>query len=129
MKRVWAVLAVFVSWSILDIIIHGVLLGKTYAQQPQLWRAQPDMKMWLIYVVTLLSAIVFVEIYQRLISQKSLKNALTYGILFGFGAGVSMGYGTYSVQPIPYYMAFVWFIGTWIEALVAGILVGYLIKE
>jgi len=47
----------------------------------------------------------------------------------GFGAGVAMGYGSYSVMPIPYHMALTWFLGTLAEALVAAVVVGLLVKD
>ena len=35
-----------------------------------------------------------------------------------------MGYGTYSVMPIPYSMALTWFLGAVVEGAAAGLLVG-----
>ncbi len=43
--------------------------------------------------------------------------------------GVSMGFGTYSVMPIPLYMAIVWLIGSIVEMALGGIIVGAIIKE
>ena len=71
----------------------------------------------------------FVLIYKRLITNKSMINAVQYGVLFGIGVGISMGYGTYSVMPIPYTMAITWFFGVLVEAVAAGVLVGVIIKE
>ena len=107
MKKVYAIIAIFVGWEILDFIIHSLILGSAYAAQPQLWRPMSEMKMWLIYLVTLIFVIVFVLIYTNLIKEKSMKSALTYGLLFGFGTGISMGYGTYASMPIPHSMALV----------------------
>ena len=49
MKKVYAIIAIFVGWEILDFIIHSLILGSAYAAQPQLWRPMGEMKMWLIY--------------------------------------------------------------------------------
>ena len=39
MKRtLLAVLAVFVMWSVLDFVIHGLILGSIYMATPHLWR-------------------------------------------------------------------------------------------
>jgi hypothetical protein len=35
-----------------------------------------------------------------------------------------MGYGTFSVMPIPYQMAFIWYCGTVVEGAVTGLIVG-----
>ena len=127
-KIIFATLAVFVAWGILDFLIHNVMLGKSY-QAIALFRPVEEMKMVLMYLVTLLAALVFVTIYARLVSPKNVARGLGYGLLFGVGTGISMGYGTYSVQPIPYYMALTWFLGTAIEATVAGLITGLIVAE
>lgn len=128
-KLVLSSLVVFIVWSILDFLIHGVLLQSAYQSTMQLWRPMPEMKTGLMYLVTLISALVFVTIYVRLISPKTMKNGFYYGLLFGLGAGISMGYGTYSVQPIPYMMALTWFLGTIVEGIAAGVLTALIVKE
>lgn len=50
-------------------------------------------------------------------------------MLFGLGAGVSMGYGSYSVMPIPYHMAFTWFLGSVVEATVGGLILGAIVRD
>jgi len=130
MKRtILAVLAVFVTWSALDFVIHGLILGSIYEATPALWRPKAEMKMGLMYVTVLMSAAVFVYIYARFITKKGVKTAVLYGLVFGIGAGVPMGYGTYSVMPIPYVMAFVWFAGSVVEAVAAGLVAGLIIKK
>ena len=94
-----------------------------------LWRPMEEMKQGLMYLVTLLTALVFVTIYARLISPKDVGRGLGFGLLFGVGTGISMGYGTYSVQPIPYFMALAWFLGTTIKATVAGLITGLIVTE
>ncbi len=128
-KSVIAIIAVFVLWSILDFVIHGVLLSKAYKATADLWRPMAEMKMGLMRIVVLISAIAFVLIYVLFINEKNMKTALKYGILFGIAAGISMGYGTYSVMPIPYKMAFIWFWGTLIEATLGGLVIGLIICE
>jgi len=130
MKRLFgAVLSIFISWNIIDYIIHGVILSRAYQETSQLWRPMEEIKMGLMYITVLISAVVFVLIYKRLITNKSMINAVQYGVLFGIGVGISMGYGTYSVMPIPYTMAITWFFGVLVEAVAAGVLVGVIIKE
>lgn len=128
-KGLLSVVAVYLVWTALDFVIHQLILGPSYMATAQLWRAPEEMKMGLMHVVTILSAIAFVAIYIRLIGNKSLCKALEYGCWFGFGAGVSMGYGFFAVSPIPYYMAFTWFIGSWVQGLAAGLVTGLIAKE
>jgi hypothetical protein len=130
MKRIiFAILAVFVTWSVLDFIIHGLILSSTYAATPQLWRPRAEMKMGLMYVTTLVAAATFVYIYARFVTEKGIKTAILYGLIFGIGTGIGMGYGTYSVMPIPYSMAFVWFFGSVVEYTAGGLVAGLIIKK
>lgn len=128
-KLIIAIVAVFIGWEILDYVLHSRILSSTYQATAHLWRPEAEMKNGLLAIVTLISAAVFVYIYAAFISNKSMATAVKYGVLFGVCVGVSMGYGSYSVMPIPYSLALSWFLGTLVEAVVGGILLGLLIKE
>ena len=124
-----AILAVFVAWSVLDFIIHGVMLQSTYEATAHLWRPMGEMKMGLMYLVTVAYAACFVGIYASLVQPKSLAMGLKYGLLFGLGTGISMGYGTYSVMPVPHHLALVWLVGVLIETVAGGILAALILKR
>jgi hypothetical protein len=128
-RIILAILAVFAAWSALDFIIHGVILEAQYHATAQLWRPMNQMKMWVLHATALIAAIVFVILYVRLISPKNIIRGLEYGLLFGLITGVSMGFGTYSMMPIPLYMAIVWLIGSIVEMAAGGIIAGAIIKE
>ena len=125
MKRtLLAIVAVFIAWSVLDFVIHGILLQSTYEATATLWRPMDEMSMPLMYLVTLAYTACFVAIYDLMVSGKSLMTGIKYGGLFGLAAGISMGFGSYSYMPIPLLLAWSWFIGILIESIVAGALVG-----
>jgi hypothetical protein len=126
---VLATLAVFISWEVLDYIIYSMILMHLHEKTASLWRPMEELKMGLMLIVLILSALAYVLIYSLLIKDKTLKNGLLFGLLFGIGTGISMGYGTYSVQPIPNSLALGWSIGSLVESLVAGALVGWLVKS
>jgi len=128
-RAILAVVAVFVVWTGVDFVIHGVVLAETYAATAELWRPMDEMKMYLIHLAVLVSAIVFVAIYAGFFANKGMKTAVGYGVLFGFASGFSMGYGTYAVMPIPYKIALVWFWGWMIEAALGGILLGLIVGK
>lgn len=128
-RTVLAIIAVFIAWSVLDFIIHGMLLQSSYEATAQLWRPMEEMKMSLMYFVTFLFTATFVLIYALLISEKSLASGLKFGTLFGIAIGLSMGFGSYSSMPIPLMLAWSWFFGSLIEALVAGVIVGAIVKS
>lgn len=128
-RIVLAIVAVFVAWQVLDFVLHGLILASTYQATTNLWRPMPEMKMGLMRLVCLVAAVSFVCLYAWLVRPKSWAAGLSYGLIFGVGTGISMGFGTFCVMPIPQSLAMAWFIGTIVEAAVAGLLVGWIVKE
>jgi hypothetical protein len=106
-----------------------MLLKSTYAATASLWRPMGEMNMPLMYLVTLVFTGCFVLIYGYLVGQKSLVSGIKFGVLFGLATGISMGLGSYSYMPIPLTLAWSWFFGSLIEAMVAGAIVGAIIKR
>ena len=130
MKRIiLSVVALFIAWSVMDFIMHGVILKSAYTATGSLWRPMAEMKMGVMYVSVLIASIAFVLIFSQFFSKKGVGMGLKNGLCFGIATGVSMGYGSYSVMPIPYHMAFTWFLGSVIEAAIGGMIVGAIIKE
>ena len=128
-RTIWAVLAVFIMWSILDFILHGLLLRSTYEATANLWRPMDQMNMPLMYFVTLVFTVCFVLIYGLLVGRKSLASGIRFGALFGLATGISMGFGSYCYMPIPLMLAWSWFLGSWIEAITAGAIVGAIVTS
>jgi len=124
-----AVVAVFIAWSVLDFVLHGIFLQPVYQATAHLWRPMEEMKMSLMYVVTLLYAAGFVAIYGFLVTEKSLASGLKFGFLFGLTAGIGMGFGTYCYQAIPLSLAWSWLFGTLAESIAAGAVVGAILKS
>jgi len=128
-RTLLAVVAVFIAWFIMNSILHGVLLRPTYEATANLWRPMDQMNMPLIYFVTLVFSACFVLIYGLLVGQKSLLSGIKFGVLFGLATGTTMGFGSYSYMPIPLTLAWSWFFGSWIEAIIAGAIVGAIGKS
>ena len=122
-----AIIAVFIAWSALDFLIHGMLLKETYEATAHLWRPMQEMNMTLMHGVTLVLAVLFVELYAVCVSHKSLSMSLKFGVIFGLAAGV-MAASSFLYMPIPLSLAIDWFVGTLVEFIVAGWLVGLLVK-
>ena len=127
-RALLAAAAIFVAWSVLDFLIHGVLLANAYADTAELWRPMLEMKMGLVSVVTAVSALAFTIIYARFFAVRSLGHGALYGLLWGIAMGMGMGFGTYAVMPLPYSLALAWFLGTVVEAVVAGLIVGAVVR-
>jgi len=128
-RIVLAIIAVFVAWQVLDSVLHRLLLASTYQATASLWRPMEEMKIGLMVVVGLVAAVCFVCLYAWLVRPKSWATGLSYGLIFGAGAGFSMGFGTYCVMPIPQSLAAAWCTGSIVEAAVAGLLVGWIVNE
>ena len=122
-----AIIAVFIAWSALDFLIHGMLLKEAYEATAHLWRPMQEMNMTLMHGVTLVLAVLFVELYAVCVSDKSLSMGLKFGVIFGLAAGV-MAASSFLYMPIPLSLAIDWFVGTLVEFVVAGWLVGLLVK-
>lgn len=122
-ELVVGITAVFIVWSVLDFIIHGLLLGSLYASTPALWRPMEEMKLGLLYGAVLFSAVFFVLLYEIGFAKAPLKTSVLFGVYYGLAVGLGMGLGTYSVQPIPLAMAFAWLIGTVVESVAAALVV------
>ena len=130
MKRtILAIIAVFVVWAVMDFVIHGLILRSSYAATALLWRPMSEMKTSLMYLSVFVAALTFVLIYSLFFSCKGISIGLKYGLLFGLSAGVPMGYGSYSVMPIPFHMALTWCFGSVIEAMVGGLIIGSILQE
>lgn len=127
-KTIWSVIVVFIIWSILDFLIHSVMLQSTYQDTAHLWRPMDEMKMPLMSLVTFIFSICFVCIYSYLIEPKSLQSGIKYGVIFGIATGTSMGFGSYCYMPIPLSLAFSWFFASVVELSLAGLIVGLVIK-
>jgi len=128
-KRVaLAIIVILVLWAALDFVIHGLVLRSTYAATPELWRPMNQMRMGIPFLVTAVHAVCFVAIYAVLVRPRSIAKGLAFGFLYGIAGGLSMGFGTYSVMPIPARLAVGWFVGVLIEATIAGAVLGAMVR-
>lgn len=123
-----AFILVFVAWFLTDFLIHGIILKSTYAATAALWRPEAEMNSGLATLVTAIAALAFTGIYGALINPKSMAAGIKFGMLYGLAAGVSMGLGSYCYTPISIGLALMWFVGTLIQMVIAGAIVGTAIK-
>ena len=124
-----AALAILVAWTLLDFLLHRLLLAPLYDASPGLWRPFEQMNVALIYAVTFVLIGVFVGIYKFLVRPKSLRAGLLLGAFLGLALGVSAGFGTFIHMPIPLALAWGWFLGGWLKGLAAGAIVGAVISD
>ena len=121
-------LAILLAWTVIDLLMHRLLLRAMYEENTSLWRPFDQLNVVLIYIVVFTLISTFVAIYWLLVRPKSLRVGLGLGALFGLALGISAGFGTYIHMPIPLALAWGWLIGGWLKGVVAGGIVGALIK-
>ncbi len=122
-------MAVFALWSILDLLVHMIILSPHYQNTSALWREPDAMKPFFMYAGVLITSIAFTAIYSFLVKQRGTRSGITYGLLWGIGTGCAMGPWSYAVQPIPFSLALIWISGIIIEGVLGGILLSLIIKE
>jgi hypothetical protein len=122
-------LAILLAWTAIDAVLHRWLLAPLYLRDPYLWRPVDQLNLTLVSVVTIALIATFVATYALLVRPKSLRAGLSFGAMIGVALGIASGFGTYIHMPIPMALAWGWLIGGWWKALVAGGIVGGLIKE
>jgi hypothetical protein len=121
MKKVLiGAIAVFIVLEVLDIIIHGFILGSVYMTMQNVWR--PDMmdKMWILHIVKIIDALILAFIFSKGYEGKGIWEGVRYGLYIGLMLSVGMAYGTYAMIAIPYSLALQWFIYGLIEYIIAG---------
>ena len=129
MRPLLAALAILVAWTLLDFLLHRLLLAPIYDASPGLWRPFDQMNVALVYTVIFVLIGVFVGTYKLLVSPKSLRAGVLLGAFIGLALGVSVGFGTFIHMPIPLALAWGWFIGGWLKGLAAGAIVGAVITD
>lgn len=127
-KIILTIVLIFISWFVIDFFLHGILLRPLYESTANLWRPNDQMNIPLIYVVTLVLILCFVLIYTLLINPKSQLTGLKYGVILGVITGTASGFGTYLHMPIPLKLAIIWFFGGLVKSIVAGLILGAIIK-
>ena len=124
-----ATITIFIVWSILGFLVHGILLQPIYEETANLWRSMEETKMGLGYGVSLVSAFGFVLIYTLFVAPKSVSTALKFGFIWGIVAGVNAGFATYAYMPIPEPLAWAWYLDLVVGGVVAGWISGLMITE
>lgn len=116
-------LAVFVTITACDYVIHNLILGSTYDQIKEVFR--PDMmdKMWVISLVTAIVSFFFVLIFSKGYEGKGIVEGLRYGFYAGMMLSTGSAYVSYATYAIPYHLAMSWFIYGLAEYLIAGAVV------
>ncbi len=121
-RFVSALIVVFVLFEITNYLVHGVILASTYQSEGVRSVFRPDMmsNMWIIWLTDLIWCFFFVFFFVKGYENKGVMEGLRYGFYMGLFFSLVVAYQGYAIHPIPYSLAFQWFIYGLIQSLILG---------
>ncbi len=117
-----ASISVFVTFLVLDFLVHGVILSGTYAILQGVWRSDMNRIMWMMYLATFVFSFVFTWLFVRGYRKGEIMEGLVFGLVMGTGMNIMAAMGQYVMYPLPGAMCVKWFIFGTIEYCFAGII-------
>ena len=128
-KRFWvASLVTFVVVQAMDFVIDEVFMKSANESLKSLWRPDMMSRMWVMYLVGVLVALLFTFIFIKGREGKGISEGVRYGIIIWLFVNVPMGASMWVLLPIPYMIIFRGLLFGLLEMLVAGILVAVIYK-
>lgn len=130
-KTFWfGFIAVYVVWNILSFLIHGVALQDAYMALADLWRSEQEMMnmMWIMYVTSLVYVFLFCYIYTKGHEGKGIMEGVRYGLLIGLFMSVPMAFDSYTIYPITFHLALLWFVTGIVQWIIAGAIFAVIYK-
>jgi hypothetical protein len=123
-----ASLVVYVVVQAMDFVINAVFMKSANESLMSLWR--PDMKsrMWVMYLIGALVALLFTYIFIKGREGKGISEGVRYGIIIWLFVMVPMSASMWVLLPIPYMIVFRALLFGLLEMLIAGILVAVIYK-
>jgi hypothetical protein len=123
-KLLLSVLIVYILLEILNYLVHGVILSSTYQMEEVKAAFRPEAEMnsmmWIMFVVYFVWAFFFVFFFAKGYEGKGIMEGIRFGLYIGLFWGLVSAYGNYVVLPIPYYLAFQWFISSLVVSVILG---------
>jgi len=128
-KRFWvASLVTYVVVQAMDFVINEVFMKSANESLKSLWRPDMASRMWVMYVVGVLVALLFTYIFIKGREGKGIAEGVRYGIIIWLFVSVPMNVGMWVLLPIQFMMIIRWTLFGLLEMLIAGILVAVIYK-
>ncbi|MBI1859882.1 MAG: hypothetical protein HYR96_03065 [Deltaproteobacteria bacterium] len=131
MKRmVMAMVAVFFTYWVTSILIHGVWLEPMYKAAPSLWRTDADMQQHMLWLI--LGHLVFAKYFTYIFAKGYEGRGLGEGVRYGFVMGALNAAGCliqYAVSPISGQMIASWVGGGIAQGILCGVVVSLVYKK
>jgi hypothetical protein len=123
-----AALAVFVAVQAMEFVIGMFLMKSANESLEGLWRPDMMSRAWMMYLMSVLVALVFTYIFVKGREGKGIQEGVRFGIIIWLFFTVPMNHFLWVMLPIPYRIIFQWLLAGLLEMLVAGILVAVIYK-
>jgi hypothetical protein len=122
-KFVISVLAVFIAYEAVNSFIHLIALREYYEELAHLWRNDMQQKMWVMYMTSVVQAIIFVYFFTVGFVGRGVREGVRFGFIFGILMCFVSIFNQYAVYPVPLGLAWQWFAYGLIQYMICGIVV------
>jgi cell division protein FtsX len=128
-KRFFAAsLVIYVVVQALDFVFNELFMKAANESLKGLWRPNMMSRMWLLYVVSALSVLLFTYIFVKGREGKGVAEGVRYGIIIWLFVTVPMNVAWWVMLPIPYIIVLRWLLIGLLGMLIAGILAAVIYK-
>jgi hypothetical protein len=134
-KKRWVLASIVVAVvvTVMEWVFHSVLLSGAYQATASIWRPYADMTRLTPYgwLATLFVSFVLVYIYHKGYEGKGspIGEGLRFGLWIGLLTAVPMAVWSYVTIPMPFVLAFWWFVIAMVNMLVAGAFIGGIYRK
>lgn len=126
-RFILAGVAFYITFEILNFIIHTFLLSQSYESLSSLWRPDMMSKMWIMSISTLAFSFLFVYIFSRGFGQGIIAG-VKFGLLIGLFVYCFSAVNQYVVYPIPANLVIQWCLYGLVQYTLCGIVVAVIYK-
>jgi len=132
-KKFWvAFIVIFIVYEITNFIVHGLILGSTYMSEEVAPLFRPpailDSTMWIRLFTELVWSFFFTFIFVKGYDNNGIMEGIKFGVYIGLFYSFVWAYQSYWMYPMPYSLAFQWFIFGLIQCVILGILAAVIYK-
>lgn len=127
MKIFRSFVAVYIFIFVYEFVLHGILLKPWYEETIQLWRGETECVMAALLGGQLLFAAALTAVYAVGIKGACVKDGLRYGVML-LALFVPQHIMMHGVAPYPLKLTLAWIVGSGIEMILVGVLLGALCR-
>lgn len=122
----WPTVVVFGFIAMYEWAFHGVILKGMYMETASLWRPEAEMMnmVWIMWAAQLIFAGWMVWLFQKGYEGKGMWEGSRFGLWMAPVFAI-MAFSWWAILPIPAALAWAWLIGTAIECIGAGTVLGW----